>query len=63
LISQIQPSGGTPLSQLADSHPELDAHPHELKIGYPNKYTLIIFMCNIRAYDLERIEEYQLSRQ
>ncbi|MCP4297315.1 MAG: hypothetical protein GY786_17065 [Proteobacteria bacterium] len=39
LISQIQPSGGTPLSQLADGHPELDAHPDELKIGYPNKYT------------------------
>jgi hypothetical protein len=27
------------LSQLFDGHPELHAHPHELKIGYPTKYT------------------------
>jgi hypothetical protein len=33
LISQIQRSGGSLLSQLLDGHPELDAHPHELKIG------------------------------
>lgn len=39
LISQIQRSGGSLLSQLFDGHPELDAHPHELKIGYPKKYT------------------------
>jgi hypothetical protein len=39
LISQIQRSGESLLSQLLDGHPELDAHPHELKIGYPNKYT------------------------
>ena len=39
LISQIQRSGGSLLSQLFDGHPELDTHPHELKIGYPNKYT------------------------
>jgi hypothetical protein len=39
LISQIQRSGGTLLSQLLDGHPELHAHPHELKIGYPTKYT------------------------
>ena len=39
LISQIQRSGGTLLSQLFDGHPELNAHPHELKIGYPTKYT------------------------
>ena len=38
LISQIQRSGGTLLSQLFDGHPELHAHPHELKIGYPTKY-------------------------
>jgi len=38
LISQIQRSGGSLLSQLFDGHPELDAHPHELKIGYPKKY-------------------------
>jgi hypothetical protein len=39
LVSQIQRSGGTLLSQLFDGHPELHAHPHELKIGYPTKYT------------------------
>lgn len=38
LISQIQRSGGSLLSQLFDSHPEVHAHPHELKIGYPKKY-------------------------
>jgi hypothetical protein len=39
LISQIQRSGGSLLSQLFDGHSQLHAHPHELKIGYPNKYT------------------------
>ena len=39
LISQIQRSGGTLLSQLFDGHQELHAHPHELKIGFPTKYT------------------------
>ena len=38
LISQVQRSGGTLLSQLFDGHPELHAHPHELRIGYPKKY-------------------------
>jgi hypothetical protein len=38
LISQIQRSGGTLLSQLFDGHSELHAHPHELKIGFPKKY-------------------------
>ena len=37
LISQIQRSGGTLLSQLFDGHPELHAHPSELMIGYPTK--------------------------
>jgi hypothetical protein len=35
LVSQIQRSGGTLLSQLFDGHPECHAHPHELTIGYP----------------------------
>src|SRR5918912_1876755 len=35
LISQVQRSGGTLLSQLLDNHPQLHAHPHELHIGYP----------------------------
>jgi hypothetical protein len=38
LISQIQRSGGTLLSQLFDGHPELHAHPNELMIGYPKKH-------------------------
>jgi hypothetical protein len=37
LISQIQRSGGSLLSQLFDGHPQLHAHPHELKIGFPKK--------------------------
>lgn len=38
MISQIQRSGGSLLSQLFDGHPEVHAHPHELKIGNPKKY-------------------------
>jgi len=38
LISQIQRSGGSLLSQLFDGHPEIHAHPYELKIGYRKKY-------------------------
>jgi len=38
LISQIQRSGGSLLSQLFDGHPQVHAHPHEIKIGYPKKY-------------------------
>jgi hypothetical protein len=37
LISQIQRSGGSLLSQLFDGHPQVHAHPHELKIGFPKK--------------------------
>ena len=38
LISQVQRSGGSMLSQLFDGHPEVHAHPHELKVGYPRKH-------------------------
>lgn len=38
LISQIQRSGGSLLSQLFDGHPQLLAHPYELKIGFPKKH-------------------------
>jgi Sulfotransferase family len=38
LISQIQRSGGTLLSQLFDGHPECHAHPGELYIGKPKKW-------------------------
>ena len=37
LISQIQRSCGTLLSQLLDAHPECHAHAQELKIGHPRK--------------------------
>jgi len=37
LVSQVQRSGGTLLSQLFDGHPQVHAHPHELKIGYPRE--------------------------
>jgi hypothetical protein len=38
LISQVQHSGGLLLSRLFDGHPEVHAHPDELRIGYPKKY-------------------------
>ena len=38
LISQIQRSGGTLLSQLFDGHPEVHSHPHEICIGKPDKW-------------------------
>ena len=37
LVSQAERSGGSMLAQLFDSHSQLLAHPHELKIGHPNK--------------------------
>ena len=37
LISQIQRSGGTLLSQLFDGHPECHAHPGELHLGHAHK--------------------------
>ncbi|MGD9097875.1 MAG: sulfotransferase, partial [Desulfobacterales bacterium] len=38
LISEIQRSGGSLLSQLFDGHSQLHAHPHELKFGFPRKF-------------------------
>jgi hypothetical protein len=38
LISQVQRSGGTLLSQLFDGHPECHAHPSEIYIGHPRKW-------------------------
>lgn len=37
LVSQVQRSGGSLMSQLFDGHPEIHAHPNELYIGYPQK--------------------------
>lgn len=38
LISEVQRSGGTLLTQLLDGHKQLHVHPSELHIGRPNKY-------------------------
>jgi hypothetical protein len=38
LISQVQRSGGTLLSQLFDGHPECHAHPSEIYVGHPRKW-------------------------
>jgi hypothetical protein len=38
LISQVQSSGGSLLSQLFDGHPQLHVNPHELQIGCANRY-------------------------
>jgi hypothetical protein len=38
LVSQVQRSGGTLLSQLFDGHPEFHAHPSEIYIGQPRKW-------------------------
>ena len=38
LISEIQRSGGTLLSQLLDGHGEIFAYPSEIEIGYPLKW-------------------------
>jgi hypothetical protein len=35
LVSQIQRSGGSLLAQLFDGHPQLYAHPNEIRIGHP----------------------------
>jgi hypothetical protein len=51
LVSQIQRSGGTLLSELFDGHPECHAHPYELKIGYPRKF-------NWPPLDLDRPETW-----
>jgi hypothetical protein len=38
MISQVERSGGSLMAQLFDGHPEILAHPHELKFGYPKKH-------------------------
>jgi hypothetical protein len=37
MVSQVERSGGSLMAQLFDGHPELLAHPQELKIGHPEK--------------------------
>lgn len=38
LISEVQRSGGSLLTQLFDMHPQCHVHPHELKTGCPEKH-------------------------
>src|SRR4051794_41532305 len=38
LVSQVQRSGGSLLSQLFDGHPQCHAHPSEIYIGHPKKW-------------------------
>lgn len=38
LVTQLHRSGGTLFSQLLDGHSSIQAHPHELFIGKPNKW-------------------------
>jgi tetratricopeptide (TPR) repeat protein len=38
LITQVQRSGGTLLSQLLDNHPQIFSHPQEIQIGMPRKW-------------------------
>jgi hypothetical protein len=51
LVSQVPRSGGTLLSQLFDGHPEVHAHPHELRIGKPTSRHWV-------TVDLARPEEW-----
>jgi hypothetical protein len=51
LVSQVPRSGGTLLSQLFDGHPEVHAHPHELRIGRPTSRHWV-------TVDLARPEEW-----
>ena len=46
LITQIQRSGGSLMSQLFDGHPEIHPHPHELMLGYKKKYVWPILDLN-----------------
>jgi hypothetical protein len=51
LVSQVQRSGGTLLSQLFDGHPECHVDPYEIKIGHPKKH-------NWPVLDLARPESW-----
>ena len=51
LVSQVPRSGGTLLSQLFDGHPEIHAHPHELRNGRPTSR-------HWASVDLARPEEW-----
>jgi len=50
LISQVQRSGGSLMAQLFDNHSEVFAHPHELKIGFPDKHTWPPIDCRLHPW-------------
>jgi hypothetical protein len=50
LISQIQCSGGSLLSQLFDGHPEIHAHPHELMMGFEILFEKMIIEHTAKGY-------------
>jgi hypothetical protein len=63
LISQIQRSGGTLLSQLFDGHPECHAHPHELSIRYLNEPRRTAFDLASAERSFELVEEPRLAKR
>jgi Sulfotransferase family len=63
LISQIQRSGGTLLSQLFDGHPECHAHPHELSIRYLNEPARTVFDLASADRSFELVEEPRLAKR
>jgi hypothetical protein len=60
LISQIQRSGGTLLSQLFDGHPEVLAHPAEIQVGYPRKWNWLPEIEPGDRFLFEKLCEYPL---
>lgn len=52
LVSQVQRSGGTLVSQLLDGHSALHVHPSELHIGRPTKYVWPDLDRGLNANDL-----------
>jgi Sulfotransferase family len=63
LISQIQRSGGTLLSQLFDGNPECHAHPHELSIAYLNEPRASAFDLSSAERSFEVVYERRLAKR
>jgi Sulfotransferase family len=63
LISQIQRSGGTLLSQLFDGHPECHAHPHELSIAYLNDARGTAFDLSSAARSYELVDQPRMAKR
>ena len=63
LISQIQRSGGTLLSQLFDGHPECHTHPHELSIAYLNDARGTAFDLGSAARSFELVDQPRMAKR